>query len=215
MWELPIKKPANGAVLLKKIFSKKIPIDDYPLLQLLGSNKNNDRNSLNPQSLDSTTLTLDTLTQELAAIQQTGSKRIAVLGSRHVPLIHQQLIEMMSYALVLGGNSVVTSGATGTNAAVIKGAMRAESNLLTVILPQSLARQPRESQKQLEQVVHLVENPDRDHLSLGEASALCNREIVTRCQQLICFAFHDSHTLLQTCREAEDQRKIVTLFYFD
>jgi hypothetical protein len=215
MWELPIKKPAKGEVLLKKIFSKKIPIEDYPLLQLLGSNKNNDRNSLNPQSLDSTTLTLDTLTQELAAIQQTGSKRIALLGSRHVPLMHQQLIEMMSYALVLGGNSLVTSGATGTNAAAIKGAMRAESNLLTVILPQSLARQPRESQQQLEQVVHLVENPDRDSLSLGEASALCNREIVTRCQQLICFAFHDSHTLLQTCREAEDQRKIVTLFYFD
>jgi hypothetical protein len=185
------------------------------LLQLLGSNQNNARNSLNPQSLDSPTLTLDTLTQELAAIQQTGSKRIALLGSRHVPLMHQQLIEMMTYALVLGGNSVVTSGATGTNAAVIKGAMRAESNLLTVILPQSLSRQPRESQKQLEQVVHLVENPDRDNLSLGEASALCNREIVTRCQQLICFAFHDSHTLLQTCREAEDQRKIVTLFYFD
>ncbi|NJO20532.1 MAG: HDOD domain-containing protein, partial [Spirulinaceae cyanobacterium RM2_2_10] len=41
------------------------------------------------------------------------------------------------------------------------------------------------------------------------------REIVARCQQLICFAFHDSHTLLQTCEEAEEQRKVVTLFYFD
>ena len=170
---------------------------------------------MSPQSLDSPTLTLDTLTQELAAIQQTGSKPIALLGSRHVPIIHQQLIEMMSYALVLGGNRLITSGATGTNSAAIKGAMRAESNLLTVILPQSLSRQPRESQKQLEQVIHLVENPEHDHLSLGEASALCNREIVSRCQQLICFAFHDSDTLLQTCQEAEEQRKIVTLFYFD
>jgi predicted Rossmann fold nucleotide-binding protein DprA/Smf involved in DNA uptake len=159
--------------------------------------------------------TLDTLTQELAAIQQTGSKRIALLGSRHVPITHQQLIEMMSYALVLGGNRIMTSGATGTNSAVIKGSMRADPNLVTVILPQSLERQPRESQEQLQQVIHLVESPENDHLPLGEASAICNREIISRCQQLICFAFHDSKTLLQTCQEAEEQRKLVTLFYFD
>ena len=158
---------------------------------------------------------LDTLAQELAAIQQTGSKRIALLGSRHVPITHQHLIEMMSYALVLAGNRIITSGATGTNSAAIKGAMRADPSLLTVILPQSLERQPRESQEQLRQVMHLVENPENDRLSLGEASALCNREIVSRCQQLICFAFHESHTLLQTCQEAEEQRKVVTLFYFD
>lgn len=160
-------------------------------------------------------LKLDTLNQELAAIQQTGSRRIAILGSRHVPITHQQLIEMMSYALVLEGNRIVTSGATGTNSAVIKGSMRADPNLLTVILPQSLKRQPRESRKQLEQVMNLVEHGDRDDLSLGEASAICNREIVGRCQQLVCFAFHDSRTLLQTCQEAEEQRKLVTLFYFD
>lgn len=165
------------------------------------------------QSID--TITTDTLTQELAAIQQTSSKRIALLGSRHVPLMHQHLIEMMSYALVLEGNRLVTSGATGTNSAAIKGAMRADSNLLTVILPQSLKRQPRESKEQLKQVIHLVEHSENDNLSLGEASAMCNREIVARCQQLICFAFHDSHTLLQTCEEAEEQRKLVTLFYFD
>jgi hypothetical protein len=159
--------------------------------------------------------TLDTLSQELAAIQQTGSKRIALLGSRHVPITHQQLIEMMSYALVLGGNRIMTSGATGTNSAVIKGAMRADANLLTVILPQGLDKQPRESQEQLRQVIHLVECPENDHLSLGEASSLCNSEIMSRCQQLICFDFHDSQILLQTCEEAEDQRKLVTLFYFD
>lgn len=121
----------------------------------------------------------------------------------------------MSYALVLSGNQLITSGATGTNSAAIRGATRADPSLLTVILPQSLSRQPRESQDQLQQVMHLVESPENDQLSLGEASALCNQEIVTRCQQLICFAFHDSQTLLKTCEEAEDQRKVVTLFYFD
>lgn len=158
---------------------------------------------------------LDTLAQELAAIQQTGSKKIALLGSRHVPITHQHLIEMMSYALVLEGNRIITSGAAGTNSAAIRGAMRADPNLLTVILPQSLSRQPRESQEQLQQVIHLVDNPENDHLSLGEASAECNREIISRCQQLICFAFHDSHTLMTTCEEAEEQKKLVTKFYFD
>lgn len=157
----------------------------------------------------------DTLTQEFAAIQQTSSKKIALLGSRHVPITHQNLIEMMSYALVLEGNRLITSGATGTNSAVIKGAMQADPNLLTVILPQSLKRQPKESRNQLEQVIHLVENPENDHLSLSEASTLCNREIISRCEQLICFAFHDSHTLLKTAEEADEQRKLVTLFYFD
>lgn len=132
-----------------------------------------------------------------------------------MPITHQHLIELMSYALVLSGNRLLTSGATGTNSAAIRGAMKADPNLLTVILPQSLARQPAESKDQLEQVMHLVENSVNDQLSLAEASSLCNQEIISRCQQLICFAFHDSQTLLKTCKDAEDQRKIVTLFYFD
>ncbi|ABG51929.1 MAG: DNA recombination-mediator protein A [Trichodesmium sp. St16_bin4-tuft] len=158
---------------------------------------------------------VDDFLEELLAIQQTGSKRIAMLGSRHVPITHQQLIELLSYALVLGSNHIITSGATGTNLAVVRGAMRADPNLVTVILPQSLERQPRESRKELEKVIHVVENPKNNQLSLAEASSICNQEIVSRCQQLICFAFHDSHTLLKTCQDAEEQRKVVTLFYLD
>lgn len=158
---------------------------------------------------------VDDFLQELATIQQSGSKRIAILGSRHVPITHQRLIELMSYALVLGGNRVITSGATGTNSAAIRGAMKADPNLLTVILPQSLDKQPSESRDQLEVVTNLVESSANDMLPLADASAMCNAEIISRCQQLICFAFHDSKTLLKTCQDAEDQRKIVTLFYFD
>ncbi|MEO0868097.1 MAG: DNA recombination-mediator protein A [Cyanobacteria bacterium J06642_11] len=169
------------------------------------------------QSLDTPieSLKVDDFLQELAAIQQSGSKRIAILGSRHVPITHLRLIELMSYALVLGGNRLLTSGATGTNSAAIRGAMKADPNLLTVILPQSLERQSKESREQLDSVIHLVESSANDRLSLAEASAICNQEIISRCQQLICFAFHDSHTLLKTCKDAEEQRKIVTLFYFD
>lgn len=158
---------------------------------------------------------VDEFLQELATIQQAGPKRIALLGSRHVPITHQHLIEMMSYAMVLAGNRLMTSGAMGTNAAVIRGAMRADPNLLTVVLPQGMDRQPRESRQQLDKVMHLVEKPENDHLPLAEASTLCNQEIISRCQQLICFAFHDSHTLLQACEFAEEQHKVVTLFYFD
>jgi hypothetical protein len=158
---------------------------------------------------------VDELIQELATIQQTGSKRIAILGSRHVPITHQKLVEIMVYAMVSEGNRIITSGSTGTNFAAIRGALRADPSLLTVILPQSLDKQSQESREQLEQVIHLVEHPENDTLSLAEASTMCNQEIISRCQQLISFAFHDSHTLLQTCRDAEEQRKVVTLFYFD
>jgi len=158
---------------------------------------------------------IDDFLQELATIQQKGSKRFALLGSRHVPLTHQHMIELLSYALVLSGNSIITSGAIGTNLAIIRGAMRANPELLTVILPQSLDRQPYESREQLENVIHLIEHSENDSLSLAEASALCNQEIVTKCQHLICFAYHDSDTLLATCQDAEDQRKVVTLFYLD
>ncbi len=159
--------------------------------------------------------TVDVFLQELATIQQAGPKRIAILGSRHVPITHQYLIEMLSYALALTGNRILTSGATGTNSAVIRGATRADQSSLTVILPQSLERQPIESRAQLENIMHLVEHPENDHLPLAEASSLCNSEIISKCQQLICFAFHDSVTLRQACAQAEDQHKLVTLFYFD
>jgi hypothetical protein len=47
------------------------------------------------------------------------------------------------------------------------------------------------------------------------ASSLCNQEIISRCDQLICYAFHDSETLLASCRAAEDMGKVVSLMFFD
>lgn len=40
-------------------------------------------------------------------------------------------------------------------------------------------------------------------------------DILSHVQQIICFAFHDSNLLMETCREAKNLRKIVTLFYLD
>ncbi|BDA46954.1 hypothetical protein COCOBI_09-4070 [Coccomyxa sp. Obi] len=153
---------------------------------------------------------------ELIAMQQNGPKQLGFFGTRNMGFMHQNLIEILSYAMVLTDNHIYTSGATGTNAAVIRGALRAEKpHLLTVVLPQSRSKQPPESQELLEQVQNVIDMPANDNLSLLEASRLCNRDIVGRVQQVICFAFHDSRLLLETCTEAKEQRKIVTLFYLD
>eukprot|EP00276_Gloeochaete_wittrockiana_P000195 CAMPEP_0184671414 /NCGR_PEP_ID=MMETSP0308-20130426/85481_1 /TAXON_ID=38269 /ORGANISM="Gloeochaete witrockiana, Strain SAG 46.84" /LENGTH=257 /DNA_ID=CAMNT_0027118533 /DNA_START=272 /DNA_END=1045 /DNA_ORIENTATION=- len=159
---------------------------------------------------------IETIMQELRSIQQTGPRLIAILGTRHLSLFHQQIVEMLAYALVLTGNHIFTSGAGGTNAAVIRGALRAEkTDLLTVVLPQSLSKQPPESQEQLKTVVQMFENSANDHLSLQEASQICNEDIISRTQQVICFAFHDSRVLIGSCEKAKQEHKIVTLLYLD
>ena len=159
---------------------------------------------------------LSPVIQELMAIQQQGPRDIGFFGTRNMGFLHQQLIEILSYAMVLTENHIFTSGATGTNAAVIRGALRAERpDLLTVVLPQSLSRQPPESQEMLSRVANVVEMPQNDSLTLAEASRICNADILRRCQQVICFAFHDSRLLLDTCEEAKQMRKMVTLFYLD
>ncbi|KAK2416705.1 hypothetical protein QL285_039082 [Trifolium repens] len=154
--------------------------------------------------------------QELLAIQQQGPRAIGFFGTRNMGFMHQELIEILSYAMVITKNHIYTSGASGTNAAVIRGALRAEKpELLTVILPQSLSKQPPESQELLSKVKNVIEKPHNDHPPLIEASRLCNMDIISHVQQVICFAFHDSRLLMETCQEAKNLRKIVTLFYLD
>jgi hypothetical protein len=98
---------------------------------------------------------------------------------------------------------------------VIRSVLDVDPGRLTVLLPQSMERQPLESRDQLEQVLHLVERPEHDELPLPMASSLCNQEIISRCDQLICYAFHDSETLISSCRAAEDMGKVVSLMFFD
>jgi hypothetical protein len=158
---------------------------------------------------------IDTLAQELAMLQDKSRRRIAVLGSRHVPVVSIHLVELVARSLAQEGHSLITSGAQGVNAAVIRSVLEVDPAKITVLLPQSLDRQPRESRDQLERVLHLVEKPEHDELPLPLASSLCNQEIISRCDQLICFAFHDSETLLASCRTAEDMGKVVSLMFFD
>lgn len=86
--------------------------------------------------------TVDELAMELATIQQ-SAKRIAIIGSRNLPITHQQMIETLTTALVMQGNTIITSGgSSGTNAAAIRGAMKANPDKLKVILPQTIGQQP-------------------------------------------------------------------------
>ncbi|GMH35237.1 hypothetical protein BSKO_03105 [Bryopsis sp. KO-2023] len=153
---------------------------------------------------------------ELIAIQENGPKNIGFFGTRNMGFAHQQLVETLSYALVITGNHIYTSGATGTNAAVIRGALRAEKpDLLTVVLPQSLSKQPEDSRTLLKEVKIVQERSWNDGLSLYDASRLCNNEILNEVSQVICFAFHDSRLMLETCEDAKEKEKIVCLFFLD
>ena len=174
-----------------------VPLDDLDKVE------NNDPN------------TLDALAMELATIQQ-SAKKVAIIGSRNLPITHQQIIEILSYALVMQGNTVITSGgSSGTNAATIRGAMKANPEKLRVILPQTIGQQPSDVQDQLIGVPNIIEHPDRSMLTLADASRVCNREIIDECQQLICFLSHTSNTLHKAIQHAEDSHKVVTSFYLD
>lgn len=157
----------------------------------------------------------DELAAELNALRQ-HAKSIAIIGSRNIPLPHQQLIESLAFMLAKEGNTIVTSGgSSGTNAAAIRGAMRADPEKLQVILPQTIGHQPSDVQDQLIGVPNIQEHVEWTVMTLADASRLCNREIVDACQQLIIFLSHTSNTLLNAMEYAEDNRKIVTSFFLD
>ena len=159
--------------------------------------------------------TADQLAHELATIQK-SSKRIAIIGSRNLPITHQQIIETLAFALASQGNVIVTSGgSSGTNAAVIRGSMKANPQNLKVILPQTIGQQRSDVQDQLIGVPNIVEHSDRAMMSLADASRICNREIIDDAQQFICFLSHTSGTLHKAVGYAEETHKVVTVFYLD
>lgn len=160
--------------------------------------------------------TVDTLVEELKLIQNIGTRKIAIIGTRNLSLMHQQLVEILAYALVLSGNIIITSGgSSGVNSAVIKGGVRADPNKIEIILPQTIGQQPPDVQNSLIGIKGVFEHPDRQNMTLADASRICNREIVESAHQLITFLYHDSHTLKEAIEYAHMQHKIVTVFFLD
>ncbi|KAL5544309.1 hypothetical protein UlMin_008093 [Ulmus minor] len=105
-----------------------------------------------------------------------AARTIGFLGTQNMRFMHQELIEILSYAMVK------------------------TPELLKVILPQSLKKQLPESQELLSKVNNVIEKPHNDHLPLIEANSncivwknykLCNMDIISHIQQVICFAFRE------------------------
>mmetsp|Transcript_27891 Transcript_27891/g.28167 ORF Transcript_27891/g.28167 Transcript_27891/m.28167 type:complete len:229 (-) Transcript_27891:103-789(-) len=149
-------------------------------------------------------------------IQQGEIKKIGIIGTQDLSKKHRQMIELLTYALVLSGNHVVTSGGgNGTNIAVIKGALRAcNTDLLTVILPQSISKQPVEMQPLLLRVANLLENPQYDNLDLKEAANICNSKILSMVDEVLVFAYHSSYTILNSVDSIKGKMEVTT-FYLD
>ncbi|MFM7390150.1 MAG: DNA-processing protein DprA [Vampirovibrionales bacterium] len=196
-----------------------------PVATVSGTASFSDNASESPSSLSGTAGTVapgldsadpfDQLAAQFTALRQ-PAKHIAIIGSRNIPLAHQQLIEAIAYTLVRDGNTIVTSGgASGANAAAIRGAMRANPQKLLVILPQTLGQQPSDVQDELIGVANIQEHPEWNMMPLADASRLCNRAIVDACDQLIIFLFHNSSTQQTAVEYAEGKGKIITPFYLD
>lgn len=151
-------------------------------------------------------------------IQLGEVKKIGIIGTRSLSKNHQQMIELLSYALVLSGNHVITSGGgsvNGTNLAVIRGALRAcNPDLLTVILPQSLSKQSSEVRQLLSSVTNVVELPENDAIGLKEAANICNYQIFGVVEKIIVFAYHNSFTILNSVKDFEKTIETVK-FYLD
>jgi len=155
--------------------------------------------------------------QNLNQISKGENTKLGIIGTNDLGDGHKKMIELLSYALVLSGNHIFTSGGgNGTNRAVISGALRAcNPNLLTVILPQSILRQPPEMQSILMRVGNLIQQPEMDEMDFKEAANLCNEKILLSVDKLLVFAYHDSSTVLKTAFNAEETIEDVTIFYLD
>jgi hypothetical protein len=106
-------------------------------------------------------------------------------------------------------------GGNGTNIAVIKGALRAcNADLLTVILPQSISKQPTEIQPLLLRVANLIEQSQYDELDLKDAANICNMKIVSMVDEVLVFAYHSSYTILKAVDNIKDSKEVTT-FYLD
>jgi len=155
--------------------------------------------------------------ENFSQIQYGEKKKFGVIGTSDLSNNHRQMVELLAYALVLNGNHVFTSagGMNSTNIAVIKGALRAcNPDLLTVILPQSLFRQPPEIHPLLLRVANLVQQPQYDDADIREAAYMCNEVLISNVDKMLVFAYHDSTTILDAIDNVAGDIETIK-FYLD
>lgn len=158
--------------------------------------------------------------EELRLLRATGPMKVAMLGTRECPFQHQQEIELLSEARVCRGDHIFTSGSSGTNASVIRGALRAGvPKLLTIVLPQSYSKQSKDSQvllrKCIDSGVEVLPMPRNDNLPLAEAARICNSSVLEKVDRLVAFASHESTVYVSLIEEAKKNGVLATAFFLD
>jgi hypothetical protein len=141
--------------------------------------------------------------------------RIVVIGPETTTLLHQQMIELLSYALVLSGNRVLTTGSTEADRAVIRGAIRANDRMVTVVVPNTVAALSADGvQQQLRAVRTLIE---LQHTNLPPEieQRLVYAELLGGADRLIAFTFHRSYALVQAIEEAQAINVEACVLYLD
>lgn len=57
--------------------------------------------------------------------------------------------------------------------------------------------------------------PQNDDMTLDVASRICNSFLLSKTDQLISFAFHESNTVIEAAKEAKELDMLVTTLFLD
>lgn len=78
-----------------------------------------------------------------------------------------------------------------------------------------MSRQTKESQELLKKVKDVITMPQNDDMTLDVASRICNSFLLSKTDQLISFAFHESNTVIEAAKEAKELDMLVTTLFLD
>ncbi|KAJ1615860.1 hypothetical protein T492DRAFT_1110322 [Pavlovales sp. CCMP2436] len=151
------------------------------------------------------------LIQGRAALEHAS---IVVVGPDATTVLHEQILELLSYALVLSGNRVLTTSSPGADRAVIRGAARADEQMLTVVVPDTVAALPFGGAPFLARGARAVE---LGHINLPEEieSRLVYAELLSSADRLYAFTTHRSRALLQVIEEAQAMNVETCVLFLD
>lgn len=154
---------------------------------------------------------------QLQSIQQRDASKpssIVVIGDEMTTVLQRQIIELLSYALVLSGNRVLTTAKAGADQAVMRGAIRANERMLNVVVANSASSEPASARELLSGVRNIVE---LRHSGLPPEleTKLVYAELLGSADQLIAFALHRSRALRQAIDEAQTLNIECTVLFLD
>lgn len=156
---------------------------------------------------------------QLRLIQHTNASapaNIVVVGQPGTTtVLHQQIIELLSYALVLSGNRVRTTGTSDADKAVIRGAMRADERMLTVVVPSVASAEPGDGPQLLRTVRTVVELNHPADLPADVEARLVYAELLGDADRLLVFTTHRCRVLALLIEQAQALNVDTCVLYLD